>query len=115
MFNEEEIIEFINRIVNSPDIEDSEIETNITKFYEYIQLTNMCSDETLTKVTMIIECLDEILVLKKKLEYIDIISLISKANNKKNYQKIPNNRHFIHYESGYSSSCGSSKTYSSHC
>ncbi|MBR3898473.1 MAG: hypothetical protein IKJ43_04265 [Bacilli bacterium] len=116
MFNEEEIIEFINRIINSPNIDDSEIKTNITKFYEYIVLTNMCDDETLKKVSTIIECLNEILALKKKIEYIDVNSLISKSNNPKNYQKIPNNRHFCHYESGgYSSSCGSSRTYSSHC
>jgi len=116
MFNEEEIIEFINRIINFPNIEDSEIKTNITKFYEYISLTNMCNEETLKKVSVIIDCLNEILKLKKKLEYVDISSLISKPNKEKELRKTPNNRHFSHYESGgYSSSCGSSRTYSSHC
>ena len=33
MFEKREIMEFINRIINAPDIEEKEVIENVTKFY----------------------------------------------------------------------------------
>lgn len=41
MFEETEIIEFINRIANSSDACDEEIKVNVGKFYDYLALTKM--------------------------------------------------------------------------
>lgn len=117
MFDEPEIIEFINRIINFQDISVEEIKENIKKFYEYLVLTKMCEDCVLEKILKIIDCLDEILALKNKLGYIDIGSLLIEPETpKKKIKKPVDKKHYGHYESSeHSSSCGTSRTYTSRC
>ena len=113
MFDEQEIIEFFNRIINTPNLKDQEIKINVTKFYEYLVLTKMCEEESLTKLSKIVACLNEILSIKKTMGYIDISTLLLEPEEQKKLVK-RNKKHYGHYESSSSSSCGSS-SYSSSC
>ena len=118
MFDEKEIIEFFNRIINTDNLDDKDIKNNVTKFFEYLVLTKMCDKETLEKLARIIACLNEILIIKKTIGYIDINTLLlSKEEQKKLVKKPQKNRHYNHYEPSsptYSSSCGCS-SYTSRC
>lgn len=141
MFDEQEIIEFFNRIINAPNISNEEIQLNVTKFYEYLVLTKMCDEESLNKLSKIVTCLNELIKIKKTMGYIDISTLLQEPEKPKKLVKKPQNKkHYGHYETGgpsfcgssssssyssscgtsssslsYSSSCGSSASYSSHC
>lgn len=117
MFDEQEIIEFFNRIINAPDTSNTEIKINITKFFEYLVLTKMCDEEALQKLSKIVTCINEILTIKKTMGYIDIGNLLQEpAEPKKLTRKPQNKKHYNHYEpSSSSSSCGGSTSYSSHC
>ena len=120
MFNQEEIIEFFNRIINAQDIKEDELKNNVTKFYEYLELTKMCDTETLSRLSIVIQCLDEIIKLRKAAGYFDIETLlkgkeIAKEKQRQKIKKTKEVRHYDHYESDYtSSSCGSS-SYTSRC
>ena len=113
MFDEQEVIEFFNRIINAPNLKEQEIKQNITKFYEYLVLTKMCEGESLKKLNKIVVCLNEILAIKKAIGYMDINTLILEPEEQKRLIK-QNKKHYGHYESSSSLSCGSS-TYSSSC
>ena len=109
MFDENEIIEFFNRIINAPELKEEEIETNVTKFYEYLALTNMCDEETLTKLSKIITCIHEIITIKKTIGYIDIRSLLLAEPDKplKLVKKPIDIKHYNHYvDDDYVSGCG---------
>lgn len=112
-----DILEFFNRIINSDEISEEEIKTNIKKFYTYLELTKMCSDEELEKLSKIVICINEILVLKKTLGHVDVNTLLDNNKQYKLTRKNTTNRHYNHIEEDYSSSCGgSSRTrYTSRC
>ena len=119
MFEKEEIMEFIDRIINTEKIDEKDVIQNVTKFYEYLVLTKMCDEDTLGKIYRIISCINEIMVIRKTMGYIDINSLLlPKEEQKKLVKKPKKNRHYDHYETSipisYSSSCGSS-SYTSRC
>ena len=117
MFDENEVIEFFNRIINAPDLNDSDLKINITKFYDYLTLTKMCDKNTLKKLSKIMFCIDEIITIKQNIGYIDIGILLLEPEKQKRLYKTPkNNRHYSHYESNSSSSsCGSSSVSVSRC
>ncbi len=113
MFDVEEIIEFFNRIINTSNISDQEIKVNVIKFYEYLVLTKMCEGDSLKKLNKIVVCLNEILAIRKAIGYIDINTLLLEPEEQKRLIK-QNKKHYGHYESSSSTSCGSS-SYSSSC
>lgn len=122
MFDEQEVIEFFNRIINAPNLNNQEIKLNVTKFYEYLALTKMCDEESLEKLSKIVACINEILTIKKTMGHIDINNLLVEPETPKKLTKKPKNQK--HYGYYVSSSCGSSSvsssscgttTYSSHC
>lgn len=117
MFEKREIMEFINRIINAPDIEEKEVIENVTKFYEYLVLTKMCDDELLEKLSKIISCLPEILIIKNCLGYVDINILLLRSDSTKKLVKKPQNKkHYGHYETSDSSSyCESLTRHTSRC
>ncbi len=116
MFDEQEIIEFFNRIINAPELKNQEIKSNVTKFYEYLVLTKMCDDETLTKLSKIITCLNEIITIRKTIGYIDINTLLQEPEiPKKLVKKAQNQKHYGHYESSSSSSSCGTSSYTSRC
>lgn len=126
MFIETDIIEFINRIINSNKSNNSEIKNNIIKFRDYLVLTQMTDQETIDKVDKIISCLDSIINIKNSLGFIDISVIINAPTEKgKKLRKVPitqreyADKHYNHYERDDSStscySCGSSSTSRSRC
>ena len=126
MFIETDIIEFINRIINSNKSNNSEIKNNIIKFRDYLVLTQMTDQETIDKVDKTISCLDSIINIKNSLGFIDISVIINAPTEKgKKLRKVPitqreyADKHYNHYERDNSStscySCGSSSTSRSRC
>lgn len=127
MFNETNIIEFINKIINESNEDEKELKNNIEKFKEYLILTKMSNLRITEWLNQVIICLPEILVLKKKLNNINVSSLIDineikvseeniskedrKILTKKFNEKINIEKHYHHYEtSSTSSNCGGGST-----
>ena len=124
MFVGTDVIEFINKIINQSDVKDKDkVKQNITKFREYLRLTCMCDETTLTDIDLILSCIDELMVVKSKLGNVDVMSIFEgREENKqprrlaKTRQSLYDEKHYRHYSSGSNSSCGSSSpTYSSSC
>jgi len=130
MFDYEEIIEFINRLINAPELEKEDIKKNVSKFIEYLEVTKMTDEKTISKLKKIISCLGELLTIKKAMGCVDIRSLLSEQpDTPMKLTKKPKNtsqKHYNHYSRGtssgcggsddyYSSSCGGSSTYTSRC
>ena len=126
MFNEENIIEFINKIINQADVNAKyETQENIRKFRTYLDLTQMCDEETLDKIDKVLDCYDSLMNLKESFGYVDVSSLFSKAKeercSKKLEKKMLNrqkqvqrtrteneDKHYHHYSGGFGESTWSS-------
>lgn len=121
MFNEKNIIEFINKIINQSDVGvQPETEENIRKFRRYLELTQMCDQETLEKIDKVLTCYGSLMDLKRNFGYVDVTSLFVKEPEAKKLSKRPPKRqeqpkprtvyeekHYHHYvEPSYSSGCG---------
>lgn len=134
MFDQNNIIEFINKLVNQVDsCENEEVEANLRKFRAYLELTQMCDGETLAKVDKVLECYDSLVNIKASFGFVDVSSLFAKekeTEGKKLVKKRParkvqpkdeyEDKHYRHYSSSYhepvvSSGCGGSVSYSSGC
>lgn len=135
MFNEENIIEFINKLINQVGNEENEeVENNLRKFRAYLELTQMCDSETLAKVDKVLDCYESLMNIKNSFGFVDVSSLFvkeKKEETKKLVKKkaprkvaIPRDtyeeKHYRHYSSSYhepvvSSGCGGSVSYSSGC
>lgn len=138
MFNEENIIEFINKLINHVDeVENKEVEENLRKFRAYLELTQMCDDETLSKVDKVLECYDSLIDLKTTFGFVDVSSLFLKEKEVEGRKLVKKrstkpvrpvrplkdeyeDKHYRHYSSSYhepvvSSGCGGSVSYSSGC
>ena len=124
MFVGTDVIEFINKIINQSDLRDKQqVKQNITKFREYLRLTCMADEATLTDIDLILSCIDELMVLKSKLGIVDVMSIFEgredtkqPRKSAKTRQSIYDEKHYRHYSSSNNSSCGSSSpSYSSSC
>ena len=133
MFQEAQIIEFLNKIINADESNKKEIKINVTKFYEYLILTKMCHYSTLERVKKIVDSIDSILIIKENFGYIDLYNIVKQAKEpptksvqspkkvseepKKLIKSPQIERHYVHYESYGPSFCGSSSSssYSSSC
>ncbi len=114
MFEEQEIIEFFNRIINASNVSDQEIKTNVKIFYEYLVLTKMCNGNTQKKLSTMVNIINEIIVIKKAIGYIDLKTLLIEPEEPKKLVKKPKpQKHYNHYETGGPSFCGSSSSSSS--
>lgn len=84
MFNDNDLLEFIGKIINKGDSSDvSVIKDNMTKFRDYLELTKMCSNEVLQEMDIVIGCTDELVALKDKIGSIDISSIIRQKDETK--------------------------------
>jgi len=120
MFLNKDIIDFINKIINSHEVKEHDLEKNIKEFRNYLNLTKMADTKTLASVDKIIECLPEIISLKKKIGYIDIKNILkensrldSTLDDKPKQRVLQNNnlngqKHYGHYHTDSSSACGGS-------
>ncbi len=133
MFNQENIIEFINKIINQVDgDENEEVEANLRKFRAYLELTEMCDNETLSRVDKVLDCYDSLMNLKRSFGFVDVSALFKEKENaakklvKKRVTKPVQpkdeyeDKHYRHYSSSYhepvsSSGCGGGVSYSSGC
>ena len=125
MFLKNDIVEFINKIINAENIKKDEMENNIKEFCKYLKLTKMADEKTLKFVDKVVDCLPQILVLKEKLGTFDINMFLndqektnkntSKSNNKKTTVKEVEEKHYQHYHetnlSNVTSNCGSTPSY----
>lgn len=135
MFDQNNIIEFINKLINQVDsCENEEVEENLRKFRAYLELTQMCDGETLAKVDKVLDCYDSLVNIRASFGFVDVSSLFAKEKEnegKKLVKKKPvrkvqqpkdeyEDKHYHHYSSSYhepvvSSGCGGSVSYSSGC
>lgn len=127
MFLRNDIVEFINKIINVENITKEEIENNIKEFHKYLKLTKMADEKTLKVIDKIVDCLPQILVLKQKLGTFDINMFLndadkidkntSKSNNSKKTAKTNDEKHYKHYHetkpSPAVSNCGSTSRHNS--
>ena len=125
MFLRNDIVEFINKIINAENIKKDEMENNIKEFYKYLKLTKMADEKTLEFVDKVVDCLPQILVLKEKLGTFDISMFLndeekinkntSKKNNKKTTVKENEEKHYQHYHEtkpdNVTSNCGSTPSH----
>ena len=124
MFVGTDVIEFINKIINQSDVKDKQqVKQNITKFREYLRLTCMADEATLTDIDLILSCIDELMVVKSKLGNVDVMSIFEGREDTKTQprrlaktkQASYDEKHYRHYSGGSNSSCGSSVTRSNSC
>ena len=121
MFLQSDILEFINKIINQSKASDKiEVKQNITKFRDYLKLTQMVDSTTIEGIDIIIDCIDELMTLKGKLGDVDVTMIfqnkeesISKPRKlEKTRQSMYDEKHYKHYVKDSSSS---SSIYSSNC
>ena len=124
MFVGNDVIEFINKIINQSDVKDKQqVKQNITKFREYLRLTCMVDETTLTDIDLILSCIDELMVVKSKLGVVDVMSIFegreeTKTQSRrlaKTKQSTYDEKHYRHYQRDYTSSCSNTPTKSSSC
>ena len=125
MFLGSDIIEFVNKIINSKEIKDEQIANNLKEFVNYLKLTKMADEQTLKCLNSILSCLPEIINLKNKIGYLDINIILGekeKLNMDKSDEKQAKNKvkqyeqkHYNHYHKGTSDPCGVSSRVSSPC
>lgn len=124
MFLQVDVIEFINKIINQSNVKDKEsIKNNITKFREYLRLTQMADEVTLAEIDIILDCLNELMVLKNKLGDVDVTMIFQGREEskdkpkglKKTRQSFYDEKHYRHYQRDYTSSCSSTPSRSSSC
>ena len=124
MFVGTDVIEFINKIINQSDVKDKQlVKQNITKFREYLRLTCMADEATLTDIDLILSCIDELMVVKSKLGNVDVMSIFegreeTKTQSRrlaKTRQSSYDEKHYRHYQRDYTSTCSSTSSRSSSC
>ena len=124
MFVGTDVIEFINKIINQSDVKDKQlVKQNITKFREYLRLTCMADEATLTDIDLILSCIDELMVVKSKLGNVDDMSIFegreeTKTQSRrlaKTRQSSYDEKHYRHYQRDYTSTCSSTSSRSSSC
>ena len=112
MFEESAIIEFINRLINCTDEKNEAIKINIMKFRDYLVLTKMVEAKTIIKIDNILSCLDSILQIRNLMGGFDITNLFNEQVKGKKLSKKPliqpeyQEKHYSHYQSDSSTSCG---------
>lgn len=130
MFKEQDLLDFINKIINQTNQNQEQVKANILQFQEYLSLTKMASEDTLNNLGQVLLCLDEVLALKEKLGTFDISTLMTKSSPKEESNKVKEKKikpsstpytekHYHHYGSytptyTTSNSCGSSNNYNSY-
>ena len=124
MFLQMDVLEFINKIINQSKVSDKvAVKQNITKFRDYLKLTQMADNATLADIDIILDCLDELMTLKGKLGDVDVTMIFQSREEskdkpkglKKTRQSLYDEKHYRHYQRDTSSSCSSTPSRSSSC
>lgn len=118
MTNESYIIMFIKKIIEDGDLKNKEtIKKLVIEFKNYLIATKAINQEQIANILKIIDCLDEILIVKEKTgQTIDIEAIFNKEKEIKKLAKQKtiaqpsstyDDSHYNHYHSYSSSGCGS--------
>ncbi len=122
MFLQVDVIEFLNKIINQSDFKDREsVKENIKKFRDYLRLTQMCDEATLAEIDIVLDCINELMTLKRKLGNVDVTVIFEGREEKqdkplkleKTRQTKYDQKHYRHYTKASSTSCGTSVSSSS--
>lgn len=105
MFLQEDIREFLNKIINQTNLKEKDsVKENILKFRKYLELTQMSDSETLEEIDTIIDCLDELIILKDKLGDVDVTGIFCERKKddsiklkKNNKRSLYDKKHYHHY------------------
>lgn len=97
MLDEEQVLEFLNMIINTPGISKEEIKKGISFFRNSFILNNMCDADFQNKMSRILSCLDAIIMIKETFGYVNLPALLLEPEMHK--QKIKSNRNRQRYTS----------------
>ena len=118
MLDNNYVMNFIHTIIENSN-EKKSIKVALASFYEYLQNTNAVDNDILGSVKKIMECLDELLLIKEKTGKIVIDTFFESqsidnrlSNNFYRTYEEPVNRHYSHYHEDHSSSSGGCGNYS---
>lgn len=89
MFEKNDVIEFLTKIIEKSN-EGNAIDTkqSILKYKEYLELTTMCDEDTISSIGKVSECVEELIAIKEKTGICDISSMFNKNNKKEEQEKI---------------------------
>lgn len=114
MFDVENLNEFINRMFDNAIKSNSSVKVGLSTFRKYLQETSMCDDEYLEVLDKVIDCSEELLALKKKMNSVDVVSFVELTLNNENKIR-PIKQKKIGTKPVTSGSCFSSPATSSRC
>ena len=126
MFLGSDILDFINKIIDLKDTKTEEKVKLIKEFKNYLKLTKMADEQTLSCVDKVVSCLPEICTFKEKMGFFDLNMILKEDKEKiekndetraKKLVRTYEEKHYKHYQSDTSDSCGSSsrRTTNSRC
>lgn len=90
MFKNEDVLEFLTRIIknsNSQNVEASK--ESIEKFTEYLKLTTMCDENTLSAIANVSECFEELVAIHEKTGICDLKPIFNPDNKKESKVGMP--------------------------
>lgn len=105
MFERQDLIDFVGKIINESDKKE-ETKRNLKQFRSYLDLTKMADDNTLSDLDQIINCTDELLIIKEKLGTCDITTLLESTMDTKSKKKVKREKENIHYSYYHRDPCG---------
>lgn len=126
MFLGSDILDFINKIIDLKDTKTEKKVKLIKEFKNYLKLTKMADEQTLSCVDKVVSCLPEICTFKEKMGFFDLNMILKEDKEKiekndetraKKLVRTYEEKHYKHYQSDTSDSCGSSsrRTTNSRC
>lgn len=88
MFEKNDVIEFLTKIIEKSN-EGNAIDTkqSILKYKEYLELTTMCDEDTISSIGKVSECVEELIAIKEKTGICDINPMFNKNNIKEEKQE----------------------------
>lgn len=88
MFKNEDILEFLTRIIkNSNDNNSETSKESIEKFKEYLMLTTMCDEDTLNAITNVASCFEELVNIYEKTGICDLTPIFNQKEKREKETK----------------------------
>lgn len=127
MFDVENLDEFINRMFDNAINANSDVKEGLVTFRKYLEDTLMCDDDYLKKLDKIIECSQELLTLKQKMNGLDVTLFVKQSLSNQNKTGVSKQRKKSQVKrnvasdrcgsssSGVNNRCGGTSTYSDNC
>ncbi len=88
MFEKKDVIEFLTRIIQKSNRKNAEdTKQSILKYKEYLELTTMCDEETISSIANVSECVEELITIKEKTGICDIKPMFNQDTAKEEKQE----------------------------